>query len=85
MQELKSRPTGTVALALGIVAILLAVLADTLGIGGQEGTFGWKQVVLLALGVIAAIVGLVILTGLAGGGVKESVEDPASGRPEPPE
>ncbi len=83
MQEVKNRPTGIIALVLGIAAILLAVLADSLGIGGQEDTFGWKQVVLLVLGVVAAGVGVAILTGLLGQAVRESAEEPEGGR-EPP-
>lgn len=84
MDEVKTRPTGAIALGVGILLILVAVLADTLGVGGQSG-FGWKQAVLLGLGVIASIVGLAILTGVAGRAVRESVEDPKSGgRQDPP-
>jgi hypothetical protein len=84
MQEVKSRPIGTIALAVGVVAILLAVLADPLGIGGKEDTFGWKQIVLLVVGVLVAGGGLAIMTGLLGQAVRESVEEPESGRQEPP-
>jgi hypothetical protein len=52
---------GTVAVVLGVIAVLLALLADTLGIGGQEGTFGWKQVALLAVGVALVVGGLLLV------------------------
>ena len=38
----------------GIIAILLALLADTIGIGAREQTFGWKQVTLLVVGGVLA-------------------------------
>ena len=84
MREVKNRPRGLIALVVGIVAILLAVLADSLGIGGHEDTFGWKQVVLLVVGIGLAGVGLAILTGLLGQAVRESVEEPASREPPMP-
>lgn len=40
----------------GVVAALIAALADPLGIGGDEG-FGWKQGVLLAIGILLIIAG----------------------------
>ncbi len=71
-------------LVVGIAAILVAVLADSLGIGGQEDTFGWKQVALLVIGVVLAGAGLAILTGLLGRAARESMEDPGSDSREPP-
>ncbi|MDQ3587127.1 MAG: hypothetical protein M3433_01600 [Actinomycetota bacterium] len=53
----------TAAVAGGIVLVLLAVLADTLGFGGQEG-FGWKQAVLLAVGLVVALLGAAMLAGV---------------------
>ncbi len=44
------RQLGVLLGAVGIVAVLVAVLADPLGIGGAEDAFGWKQVVLLDSG-----------------------------------
>jgi hypothetical protein len=52
---------GALGVVLGVIAILVALLADTLGIGSQEGTFGWKQVVLLAVGVALAVGGLLVV------------------------
>ena len=54
------RQLGVLLGAVGIVAVLVAVLADPLGIGGAEDAFGWKQVVLLAAGVVLAVAGAVL-------------------------
>jgi hypothetical protein len=51
------RQIGMVVALVGVVAALIAVLADPLGIGGDEDTFGWKQVVLLAIGIVLVIAG----------------------------
>lgn len=53
------RRIGAVAIALGAIAVLLSLLADTLGIGGSEEEFGWKQVTLLIVGVLVAAAGVV--------------------------
>jgi hypothetical protein len=45
-----------VIVLVGIVAVLIAALADPLGIGGEEG-FGWKQALLLAFGIVLIIAG----------------------------
>ena len=48
----------------GAVLVLLAVLADPIGIGGQEETFGWKQWVGVVLGVVSIAAGIGLATGL---------------------
>jgi sugar phosphate permease len=53
------RQIGALVGAVGIVAILIAVLANPLGIGNAEDTFGWKQVVLLGIGIALVIAGAV--------------------------
>ena len=50
---------GVLAIALGTIAVLVSLLADTLGIGGNEEEFGWKQVTLLVIGVVIAAAGVV--------------------------
>ena len=57
------RPLATAAVVVGAVLVLLSLLADTLGIGGQSG-FGWKQGVALGVGVVLALVGAAMLAGL---------------------
>jgi hypothetical protein len=54
------RQLGVLLAVVGIAAILVAVLADPLGIGGKEDTFGWKQIVLLAVGVALAVAGALV-------------------------
>jgi hypothetical protein len=44
-----------VVLLVGVVAALIAALANPLGIG--DPGFGWKQGVLLAIGILLIIVG----------------------------
>jgi hypothetical protein len=55
------RQIGALAIALGAIAVLLSLFADTFGIGGNEETFGWKQVTLLVVGVVVAAAGVVAL------------------------
>ena len=42
--------TRTVTIAVGILLILVALLADIVGLGG-EPRFGWKQGVILVIGL----------------------------------
>jgi len=56
--EVSAKRVGYAAIAFGVLAVLVAVLADPLGIGGNEG-FGWKQGALLAVGVVVALGGCV--------------------------
>jgi hypothetical protein len=49
------RQIGMVVVLVGVVAALLAALANPLGIG--HAGFGWKQGVLLAIGVLLIIGG----------------------------
>jgi uncharacterized membrane protein YqaE (UPF0057 family) len=54
---------GVILAAGGALLILVAVLADPLGVGGQEGTFGWKQWVGVVLGVVSVAAGVGLATG----------------------
>jgi hypothetical protein len=56
---MQSRQIGSLAIALGAIAVLLALFADTFGIGGEGDAFGWKQVMLLVVGVAIAAAGVV--------------------------
>ncbi len=73
MSEMKRKPIGTAALIIGVLAVLLAVLADEIGVGGEPG-FAWKQGILLAVGVIVAVFGLALVTGVGRRVVEEAVE-----------
>jgi predicted phage tail protein len=61
--EVSAKLWGYAAIAFGALAMLVAVLADTLAIGGYESGFGWKQGFLLSLGVSLALGGVGILRG----------------------
>ena len=86
MQILKRKPLGTASAAIGLLAILLALLADEIGVGGQPG-FNWKQAILLAAGVAIVLFGVAIVTGIGGRAVEEATDpprEPAGDRPMPP-
>lgn len=55
------KTVGVVLLIVGLALVALSILADTLGVGGQEG-FGWKQVAGVIVGGVSFIVGLAQVT-----------------------
>ncbi|MBX7432845.1 hypothetical protein JDV09_12115 [Mycobacterium sp. Y57] len=57
---MNTKSVGYAAIAVGVLAVLVAVLADPLGVGGYEG-FGWKQGVLLGVGVLVALGGVGVI------------------------
>jgi hypothetical protein len=65
------RQIGMVVILVGVVAALIAALANPLGIG--DPGFGWKQGVLLAIGILLIIAGGVI-----------ALRSPSSGTGAPP-
>ncbi len=53
-----SRKTlGIILVVLGIVVLIVAVFADSLGVGAKHG-FGWKQIAASITGVVVAAVGV---------------------------
>ena len=52
------RQAGLLLVVVGVVAVLLALLADPLGIGA--GGFGWVQVLVLVVGLVLVVVGAVL-------------------------
>jgi hypothetical protein len=52
------RQAGLLLIVVGVVAVLLALLADPLGIG--SGGFGWIQVLVLVVGLVLVVVGAVL-------------------------
>jgi len=52
---------GVTGLIGGLVLLLICLLADSLGIGGNPNAFGWKQIAGSIVGVIATISGLILL------------------------
>jgi uncharacterized membrane protein len=51
---------GPIAIAIGVIIVLLAALADPIGIGAEDSGFGWKQVVGVIVGALVAIAGIAI-------------------------
>ena len=60
-----SRPVGFALLAVGVVVALVSGLAEVAGVGG--GTFGWKQVVGVVVGVVIALAGLYVVSRSSAG------------------
>lgn len=60
--EVSTKRVGYALIAFGVVVALVAVLADPLGIGGNEG-IGWKQGFLLSLGVSVGLGGVGVMRG----------------------
>lgn len=56
----KKRTIGLVLLIVGIVVLVASGAADAIGLGNSPG-FGYKQVVGIAAGAIAAIAGAIIV------------------------
>jgi hypothetical protein len=61
------RQIGIAGTVVGVVAALIAALADPLGIGGSSG-FGWSQALLLAVGIVLIIAGGVMVVRSPSGG-----------------
>ncbi len=47
----------------GVVLVLLALLADPIGVGGNEDKFGWKQWTGVGVGIVTAAIGGALATG----------------------
>ena len=55
---MSARQVGLLLVVVGIATALLGGLADSVNIG-RDG-FGWKQGVLLAVGIVLAVIGAVV-------------------------
>lgn len=55
---MQGKTVGTIVLVVGVLILLVAAAADSIGLGGAPG-FGWKQMVGVAVGVALAGVGIV--------------------------
>jgi hypothetical protein len=58
---------GFVLIAAGVLVALLGLLADVIGVGDSEGSFGWQQTVLLVVGIVVAAGGAFLAVRSAGG------------------
>ncbi len=61
---MNERTFGMIFAAGGALLVLLSVLADPIGVGGNEDTFGWKQWVGVAVGVVSIAAGGALAAGL---------------------
>ena len=73
---MSAKRVGYAAIAFGVLAALVAVLADPLGIGGAPG-FGWKQGFLLSLGVSVGLGGVGVMRGWFAGLAPRGRGDPS--------
>jgi hypothetical protein len=48
-------------IVVGVLLALVSGLGDTIGIGAEEGEFGWKQVTGLVVGILLVVAGIVAL------------------------
>ena len=62
-KEWPSREMGVAFIVVGVVLALISGLAESVGIGG--GTFGWKQMVGVAVGCLIAAFGLFVVFHLS--------------------
>ena len=51
---------GPIAIAIGVIIVLVSALADPIGIGAEDSGFGSKQVVGVIVGALVAIAGIAI-------------------------
>ena len=56
---MSKQTTGWILVIVGLVLALLAITADYIRLGAEEG-MGYRQIVLLVIGVLVAVVGLVL-------------------------
>jgi len=61
IRALRTRSIAWALIVLGAVLALVSGLGDTVGIGAEEGDFGWKQIVGLAVGLALAATGIGLL------------------------
>lgn len=74
---MNKRNLGIALFVVGAALVIISILADTLGIGGQSG-FGWKQTIGVVVGAVILIAGLGEISKKEPAG-----EEPADGTPEP--
>lgn len=58
---LRTRSIAWVLIVVGVLLALVSGLGDTIGIGAEEGDFGWKQIAGLGVGLALAATGIGLL------------------------
>jgi hypothetical protein len=77
MSPTATRQAGFALLVVGVVAVLLALLANPLGIG--KSGFGWAQTLLLLVGLGLVVAGAVIPSRVPSSGAYDRREPPYMG------
>ncbi|HMC07679.1 MAG TPA: hypothetical protein VKG89_09850 [Solirubrobacterales bacterium] len=72
MSPTATRQAGLALVVVGVAAVLLALLANPLGIG--KSGFGWAQTLLLLVGIGLVVVGAVIPSRVPSSGADERRE-----------
>jgi len=57
---MSNRNLGIAIIVVGVLAILISLLADVIGIGATAGVLGWKQILGAGIGLLVCIAGIVI-------------------------
>jgi hypothetical protein len=58
---MSKRNWGIILIVAGIVVILIALLADVIGLGAQPDIIGWRQILGAVIGAAIGIGGVVLL------------------------
>jgi len=64
---MSTKTSGVVLIVIGVIALLVFLLADFLGLGSDPTTIGWIQLLGAAIGLVVAVVGIVLSTRKAKG------------------
>jgi len=59
--RMSNKQTGVILLIAGLVLLAVSLLADVIGVGGQPGIIGWKQILGAVVGGLVALAGLLRL------------------------
>ena len=53
---------GGLLVAVGAVMVVISVLADPIGLGSDDGAFGWKQITGVVVGALVLAGGAIVLS-----------------------
>lgn len=58
---MSNKTLGLTLLLVGILVLAVSLLADVIRIGAQPGVIGWKQTIGAVAGLVACVVGIVVM------------------------
>ena len=58
---MSTRTLGIILVVVGVIIGLASILADSLGLGIQPGTFGTRQLIGVVAGIVAIVAGVVLV------------------------